>query len=291
MSESMVRSVSPGVGSGGRSARAQRTAARIAAAPTVRGPFEALGEVLLFAAKGIRDIPVALLHYPEEVVRQAALMIKGNALVSFFMLFMMGAMLGLSSVFVFGSVGLASFVGAVPGGPGQRGPLEMVFAWVFAAKAGCGIVSELGAMRISEEIDAVEVMGIRPMPFLVSTRIIAAAVVLPLIYTVGLLVFFYGTQLFCVNILGAVSEGGFTNILYLMQSPTDYVLTALWSTVLGLVVTIVACYFGYNAKGGPVGVGRGTAQSMLVNLVLISMISIGFSQLFYFGVSRLAIGT
>ena len=56
-----------------------------------------------------------------------------------------------------------------------------------AAKAGCGLVSELGAMRISEEIDATEVMGIRPIPFLVSTRLIAAAVVLPIIYTVGLI--------------------------------------------------------------------------------------------------------
>jgi phospholipid/cholesterol/gamma-HCH transport system permease protein len=280
-------------GEGGEpgSTRAERVARRLADMPQVRGPFEALGEVITFGAKAVREIPVALRYYPEEVVRQAALTLQSNAMVCFFMLFMMGCMLGLAGVFVFGSVGLASFVGAIFGGPGQRGPFEMVFAWVFAAKAGCGIVSELGAMRISEEIDAVEVMGIRPIPYLVSTRIIAAAVVLPVIYTFGLIFFFFGGELFAVKILGALSAGGFWNVNYLMQSPKDYFLTALWSTLLGVMVAIISSYFGYHAKGGPVGVGRGTAQSMMVNLVMISLVSVAISELLYFGVDHIAIGT
>lgn len=272
------------------SRRAERTSQRIADLDGVRAPFESLGDVIAFGLKALREVPIALRYYPEEVVRQSARMLKDNALVSFFMLLMMGCMLGLAGVFIFGSVGLASFVGAIFGGPGQRGPLEMVFAWVFAAKAGCGIVSELGAMRISEEIDAVEVMGVRPIPFLVSTRLIAAAIVLPIIYTVGLMFFLVGGELFSVQIQGALSAGGYWNVAYLMQNPMDYVTTALWSMILGVMVTIVASYFGYNAKGGPVGVGRGTAQSMMVNLVMISLVSVAISELLYFGVDHIAIG-
>lgn len=267
---------------------------RVSALPAAESfsrPFIGFGDVLLFGFRAIKEIPVAVAKYPEECIRQTALIIRSNAVVTFFMMLMLGAMLGLAGVFVFGSVGLESFVGAIFGGPGQRGPIEMVFAWVFAAKTGCGIVSELGAMRISEEIDATEVMGIRSLPYLVSTRLVAAVVTLPLMFLAGFYLFFLGGKVFSVTILQAVSAGGYDNINYLMQSPQSMLICTVWSTILGVLVAIVSCYFGYNAKGGPVGVGYGTAQAMLVNLVMISTVSVALSQFFYGGVFDLAIGT
>lgn len=271
--------------------RAQRTAARIAELPQVRGPFEAAGDLLRFSAKAFRQIPTALRLYPEEAVRQAAYVVRSNAVVIFAMIFMLGALLGITGTYLFGALGLDSYVAAIPAVPMMRGVVEIVFAWVFAAKAGCGIVAELGAMRITEEIDAVEVMGIRPIPYLVSNRIIGALVTMPLMFAAALLLSFFSQRLFFVNLLSTVSSGGFSNILFLFQGPLDFLIAVAWATVLILIVTAVSCYYGYNAKGGPVGVGYATAQSMLVNLVLTSLTSMALAQVFYGGHSGTPIGT
>lgn len=271
--------------------RAQRTAARIAEMPQVRGPFEAAGDLLRFAGKSLRQIPSALRLYPEEALRQSANTVRSNGVVIFAMIFMLGALLGITGTFLFGALGLDSYVAAIPAVPMMRGVVEIIFAWVFAAKAGCGIVAELGAMRITEEIDAVEVMGIRPIPYLISTRLIAALTVMPLMFAAALLLSFFSQRLFFVNLLSTVSAGGFDNILFLFQGPLDFLIAVAWATALILIVTVVSCYYGYNAKGGPVGVGYATAQSMLVNLVLTSLTSMALAQVFYGGHSGTPIGT
>jgi len=265
----------------------------LASAPpeyALRRPFEQAGELLGFAFRAVREMPVAMRLYPSEVFRQAGLVIRSNAIVVFFMLFMLGALLGISTTFLFEGIGLESYVGAVPSMT-MRGVTEIVFGWVLAAKAGCGIVAELGAMRISEEIDAMEVMGVRSMPFLVGTRVLAAVMVLPFMFATALCVLFVGSRLFMVDFLDAVSPGGFTNALFLMQDGHDLAFAIFWGTLVGFIVTVVACYYGYTVSGGPVGVGRNTAQSMLVNLVLISLTSMILAQVFYANVFNEAFGT
>lgn len=271
--------------------RAQRTAVRIAELPKVRGPFEAAGDLLRFSGRSLRQIPEGIRLYPEEAVRQAGYLVRSNAVVIFAMIFMLGAIIGITGTYLFESVGLDSYVAAIPAVPIMRGVLEIVFAWVFAAKAGCGIVAELGAMRITEEVDAMEVMGIRSIPYLVSNRLAATLGVMPLMFAAALLLSFLSQRLFFVNLLKAVSPGGFGNILWLFQGPVDFLIAVAWATILALIVTVVACYYGYNAKGGPVGVGYATAQSMLVNLVLTSLASMALAQVFYGGHSGTPIGT
>ncbi|RHW25757.1 ABC transporter permease [Nocardioides immobilis] len=244
-----------------------------------------------FGLRVLRECPAAIRLFPSEVFRQAGLLFRSNGLVVVFMLFMLGALLGVTGTALFEGLGLESYVASVPAIPMMRGVVEIVFGWVLAAKAGCGIVAELGAMRISEEIDAMEVMGVRSIPYLVSTRVVAAAVVLPALFVTGLVVHFVATKLFMVDLLNAVSAGGFWDVLYLLQGPRDLIVATFWASLIGIVVTIVSSYYGYTAKGGPVGVGRATAQSMLVNLVLISLISMILAQLFYGNVLDQAFGT
>jgi phospholipid/cholesterol/gamma-HCH transport system permease protein len=257
----------------------------------LRRPLEQAGELLGFAFRVVREMPVALRLYPSEVFRQAGLLIRSNAVVVFFMLFMLGALLGVTGTALFETIGLESYVAAIPAVPMMRGVTEIVFGWVLAAKAGCGIVAELGAMRISEEIDAMEVMGVRSIPFLIGTRVLAAVMVLPFMFVTALCIHFVGSRLFFVDLLDAVSPGGFDNVLFLMQDGRDLAVAILWGTIVGFIVTVVACYYGYNASGGPVGVGRNTAQSMLVNLVLISLSSMILAQIFYANVLNEAFGT
>ena len=256
-----------------------------------QGFFSEAGELLAFCLRTTRELPAAVRLFPAEVARHSSNMIRSNAAVVLFMLFMLGALLGITGKFLFEPVGLESFVAAINSVPLMRGVIEIVFGWILAAKMGCGIVAELGAMRISEEIDAMEVMGIRSLPYLVGTRIAAGIITLPFLFMLALGVHFLAARLFFVDLLNVVSAGGFKSVLFLLQSPKDLIIAVMWGTLVGVVVTFVACYYGYNAKGGPVGVGRATAQAMLVNLVLISVISVAIAQFFYAGAFGEAFGT
>jgi phospholipid/cholesterol/gamma-HCH transport system permease protein len=278
----MTNTVTPiGVAQG--TTRKERTAARLAELDAVRAPLEGTGGLVVFTGRVIRDIPRTVRLYPGEVARQCGVLIRSNALVILFMLFMLGALLGITGTFLFEGIGLESYVAAIPSVPMMRGVVEIVFGWVLAAKAGCGSVAELGAMRISEEIDAMDVMGVQSMVYLVGARVVAATFVLPALFVTALGIFFISSKLFFVGLLQSVSGGGFDYVLFLFQSPRDFCIALLWGTVLGFFITVVSCYYGYNASGGPVGVGRATAQAMLVNLVLISTVSVIFSNLFYGG--------
>jgi phospholipid/cholesterol/gamma-HCH transport system permease protein len=243
--------------------------------------MESTGEFVEFAMATFKEIPTAIRLYPDEIMRHCGAMIRSNAVVVTFMLFMMGAVMGLTAHFLFSNIGIDSYIAAVNSVAGVRGICQVVFGWIIAAKLGCGIVAELGAMRISDEIDALEVMGIRSIPFLASTRVIAAVLVLPVLFVIGLLVNFWAGWLFNVELLATVSSGGFEYFLYLFQNVRDFMIAIVWAGILGLTIVVVACFFGYTASGGPVGVGRNTAQSMLVNLVLVSIIGMMLVQLFY----------
>jgi phospholipid/cholesterol/gamma-HCH transport system permease protein len=260
-------------------------------ASRLRTPMEDAGALIAFGIDVVKSLPACVRLYPGEVARQCAMLIRSNAMVILFMIFMLGALVGITTSFLFEGVGLESYVGAVPAIPMLRGVIEIVFGWVLAAKYGCGIVAELGAMRISEEIDAMDVMGVRSLPYLVGSKVIASIVVLPALFVTSLMVFFLSSKVFFVNILGSVSGGGYDYVLFLLQGPRDLLAATLWSTIVGFVITVVACFYGYNASGGPVGVGRNTAQAMLVNLVLISVIALLLAQVIYANDYGSAIGT
>ncbi|WP_182379471.1 ABC transporter permease [Nocardioides sp. WS12] len=291
MTDTVDHAINSEQGPGRRSTRSERTALRLAESSRLRGPVEDAGSLIAFAIQVVKELPVCVRLYPGEILRQCASLIRSNALVILFMLFMLGALLGITGTFLFEGIGLESYVAAIPAVPLMRGVVEIVFGWVLAAKYGCGIVAELGAMRISEEIDAMDVMGVRSLPWLVGCRVIASIIVLPALFITSLGVFFVASKLFFVDLLSSVSSGGFTYVLFLLQSPRDFFIAVLWGTVTGFVITVVACYYGYNASGGPVGVGRATAQGMLVNLVLISVIAMIMAQVFYANVLTEAFGT
>ena len=257
---------------------------------SIRRPIESVGSMVRFVAQVLRDIPTAARLYPAEIFRHAGLLIRANSAVIFFMMFMLGAVFGLASHFLFSSIGIESYIAAAHTIGGMRGITEVVFGWIIAAKVGCGIVAEVGAMRISEEIDAMEVMGIRSIPYLVSTRVIAGLIVTPFLWICSLSLNFWAAYLFNVKLLQTASAGAFQYFLFLFQNIQDFLISVSWGTFLMLMVIVIASYYGYTAKGGPVGVGRNTAQSMLVNLVLISLTALMLVQLFYGNAPNAPIG-
>jgi len=242
---------------------------------------EGTGSFIVFAAAVLRAVPSTARLYPAEIVREAAWIVRSNAVVIAAMLLMLGGLFTMAIDFLFGGLGLESYIGAAPPVVMLRGCAEVVFGWILAAKMGCGIVAELGSMRISEEIDALEVMGVPSLPYLVATKVVAAMMVLPSLFVVGLALNYWSSEWFAVDLLETVSRGGFDDINYLFQGPREFAVAVLWASSVALGVTVVACYFGFTATGGPVGVGLATARSMLVNLIFISISAMTFAQAFY----------
>src|SRR5262252_4847356 len=150
---------------------------------------------------------------------------------------------------------------------------------MMAAKVGTGIVAELGSMRISDEIDALEVMGISGMTFLCATRLLAAWLVLPFMYICSIGAGFIASYLAVVQQIGDVSSGGFFLIFWQFQNPPDVLFSLI--KAMCMVIVLVGCYYGYNARGGPVGVGTATAKSMVMNIVSVHLIGMLGTQLFW----------
>jgi phospholipid/cholesterol/gamma-HCH transport system permease protein len=161
---------------------------------------------------------------------------------------------------------------------------------MMAAKVGTGIVAELGSMRISDEIDALEVMGIDSMTFLCATRLLAAWLVLPFVYIASIGAGFFASYLAVVQQIGDVSSGGYFLIFWVFQNPPDLLFSAIKGMTMATVIILVGCYYGYTAGGGPVGVGTATAKSMVLNIVLVHLIGMLGTQLFWGANPRAPIG-
>ena len=171
-----------------------------------------------------------------------------------------------------------------------REAVHYEFNYMLAAKVGTGIVAELGAMRISEEIDALEVMGIDSVTFLCATRLLAAWIVLPFMYVAAIGVGYLGSYLAVVQQIGHTSAGGYLLIFWQFQNPPDFVFSVIKGMCMATAIVLVACYYGYHASGGPVGVGTATAKSMVLNLVLVNLIGMLGTQVFWGANPRAPIG-
>jgi phospholipid/cholesterol/gamma-HCH transport system permease protein len=159
-----------------------------------------------------------------------------------------------------------------------------------AAKVGTGLVAELGSMRISDEIDALEVMGISSMTFLCATRLLAAWLVLPFVYLAGIGAGFFASYLAVVQQIGEVSSGGYFLVFWMFQNPPDLLFSLIKGMAMATVIVLVGCYYGYTARGGPVGVGTATAKSMVLNIVMVHVIGMLGTQLFWGANPRAPIG-
>ena len=161
---------------------------------------------------------------------------------------------------------------------------------MLAAKVGIGIVAEIGAMRISDEIDALEVMGVNPMIFLCATRLLAAWLTFPFMYLFGVGVGYFASWLAVVKQIAEVSSGGYFLIFWEFQNPPDLLFSLIKGMTMATVIVMVGCYYGYTASGGPVGVGTATAKSMVLNIVLVHIIGMLGTLVFWGANPRAPIG-
>jgi phospholipid/cholesterol/gamma-HCH transport system permease protein len=249
------------------------------------------GEIVRFCSTVVGEIfTLKVFRFFGEALRQAGLLILSSTLVIWGLIFIIGLQCGIEGAYFNRSLGSPAYAGVFAAWCDLRELVPYAFGYMMAAKVGTGIVAELGSMRISDEIDALEVMGISSMTFLCATRLLAAWLVLPFMYLAGIGAGFFASYLAVVEQIGEVSSGGYSLIFWMFQNPPDLLYSVIKAMAMATVIVLVGCYYGYTASGGPVGVGTATAKSMVLNIVLVHLIGMLGTQLFWGANPRAPIG-
>ncbi len=257
----------------------------------IAASFEAFGDIVVFTLEVLRRIVnLRVFKYFGEALRQSGILIISSTLVIWGLVFIIGLQCGIEGAYFNRSVGSPAYAGAFSAWCDLRELVPLCFGYMMAAKVGTGIVAELGSMRISDEIDALEVMGISGVTFLCATRLLAAIMVLPFIYLCSIGAGFFASYLAVVQQIGDVSSGGFFLIFWEFQNPPDLIYSLIKAMAMAIIIVLVGCYYGYNASGGPVGVGTATAKSMVFNIVAVHIVGMLGTQLFWGANPRAPIG-
>jgi phospholipid/cholesterol/gamma-HCH transport system permease protein len=245
------------------------------------------GAIAVFSGGAIKAIPGAG-KYLSEVFRQLGILILTTAPIMLFMMMMLASEASLEGHYLLKQLGVSSYTGIFTAYAHYKvGPI--MWGWILSAKIGCGLVAELGSMRISEEIDALEVMGINSMSYLLGSRLIAITLFTPFIYVTGMGLMVVASFVLNVFAFASVSKGGYLQVYWTFMTQYNIILSLLNAMLLGFLIVLVGCYYGYNAKGGPVGVGNNTAKSMIINMIIVSVVGAVFMQIFFGGNARLPI--
>jgi phospholipid/cholesterol/gamma-HCH transport system permease protein len=251
----------------------------------------AFGEIVRFCSTVVAEVfSLRVFRFFGEALRQAGLLILSSTLVIWGLIFIIGLQCGIEGAYFNRAVGSPAYAGVFAAWCDLRELVPYAFGYMMAAKVGTGIVAELGSMRISDEIDALEVMGISSMTFLCATRLLAAWMVLPFMYLAGIGAGFFASYLAVVQQIGEVSSGGYSLVFWMFQNPPDLLYSVIKGMAMATVIVLVGCYYGYTASGGPVGVGTATAKSMVLNIVLVHLIGMLGTQLFWGANPRAPIG-
>ncbi len=246
----------------------------------VRSSLEEAGRISGFGVQAFVEMR-GVFRYTAETLRQVGILITGSALVLLAMQFMFGLTCGNESVYVLRGYGASSYEGVFAALCPLREATPFMFAYMVGAKIGCGYVAELGSMRISDEIDAMETLGINSMRYLVSTRLLANILVSAPIFIIGLAVFYLGEEFVILVQVHDISKATFSSVLWEFTNAQSILFSYTKTLIMWVCIVISSLYYGYRAKGGPVGVGVATARSMVAALVLTMVLNEGFTFFFW----------
>jgi phospholipid/cholesterol/gamma-HCH transport system permease protein len=251
--------------------------------------LDSIGDVTLFVLTAVRQIPHATRHYRKETLRLVAEMgmgtgamavIGGTVSIIGFVTLSAGSLIAIQGFASLGNIGVEAFTGFFAALANVRIVAPVTTGMALAATVGAGATAELGAMRISEEIDALEVMGIKSISFLVATRIGAGTIVIIPLYTIAIILSFLAARLVTTLFYGQ-SVGTYEHYFTTFLRPDDIFWSFAITILIALCVLVNHCYFGFNASGGPVGVGEAVGKSMRASLILIVVIVLVASLALY----------
>jgi phospholipid/cholesterol/gamma-HCH transport system permease protein len=249
----------------------------------IRGTLEEAGAIASFAASAFVEVR-GVFRYTSEMLRQVGILITGSALVLLAMQFTFGLTCGNESVYILRGYGASSYEGVFSALCPLREATPFMFAYMVGAKIGCGYVAEIGSMRISDEIDAMETLGINSIRYLVTTRLIANILISAPVFIIGLIMFYLGEIFVILFQVHEISKAAWESVHWAFTDGTSILFSYIKTLVMWVCIVVTSLYYGYNARGGPVGVGAATARSMVVALVLTMVLNAGFT-FFFWGVN------
>ncbi|MPY83558.1 MAG: ABC transporter permease [Actinophytocola sp.] len=242
--------------------------------------FEGFGEQLAFCLRILVTVPRTVRRYSKESLRiltevcfgTGALAIIGGTLgVMIGMTLFTGMIVGLQGYSSLNQLGTAALTGFISAYFNTREVAPLSAGLALSATVGCGFTAQLGAMRISDEIDALEVMAVPSLPYLVTTRVLAGVgAVIPL-YAVGLLSSYLASRQITIWVYGQ-SAGTYDHYFTMFLPPQDVLYSFAKVMVFAFVVIMTHCYFGFTARGGPAGVGVAVGKAVRTSIVLIAVL-------------------
>lgn len=256
------------------------TARKAVTAPL--GVLDQMGEQLSFYGRALAWTPRTIRRYKKETMRLLSEVVFGSGSLAIiggtvgviaFLTFFTGTEVGLQGYAALDQLGVASYSGFITAFFNTREIAPLQSGIALSATVGCGFTAQLGAMRISEEIDALEVMAVPSLPFLVTTRIIAGFIAVIPLYIVGLLSSYLASYVIVVYYYGD-SAGTYSHYFHLFLPPIDVIWSFFKVLVFAVIIILTHCYYGYTASGGPAGVG--VAVGRAVRFAIIAVIIVDF---------------
>jgi phospholipid/cholesterol/gamma-HCH transport system permease protein len=255
----------------------------------LEGPVDTFGEQALFYGETVRFIPNALTRYRKETVRLVAemtmgtgalVLIGGTVGVAAFLTLASGGVIAVQGYESLGNIGIEALTGFLSAFLNVRIVAPVVAGIALAATIGAGTTAQLGAMRVAEEIDAIESMAVHSVSYLVSTRLIAGLITIIPLYSLAVLASFYAARFITIFVNGQ-SAGLYDHYFNTFLNPTDLLWSFLQAIVMSIAVMLVHTYYGYNASGGPVGVGLAVGQAVRTSLIVVVVITLFISLAVY----------
>ena len=244
------------------------------------GLLDTMGDQAAFYAKTIGWIPRTLRRYKREVLRLltevafgsgALALIGGTVVIVATLTFFTGSVVGLQSYSALNQIGTSAFAGFVTAYFNTREVAPLVSALALSATVGAGFTAQLGAQRVSEEIDALEVMAVPSVPFLVTSRVIAGFIAVIPLYVIGLVASYSASRLLVTNFY-TQSSGTYDHYFNLFLPPTDVVYSFAKVLIFAFAIILIHCYYGYNAGGGPAGVGVAVGNAVRNSIVVFTVL-------------------
>jgi phospholipid/cholesterol/gamma-HCH transport system permease protein len=251
--------------------------------------FSRIGDHTLFYGRALGGTPHAAVHFRKEIIRLIAeismgagtlAMIGGTVAIVGFLTLAAGGTLAVQGYSSLGNIGIEALTGFLAAFINVRISAPVVAGIGLAATFGAGVTAQLGAMRINEEIDALESMGIRPVEYLVSTRIVAGMVAITPLYSIAVILSFVASQFTTVVLFGQ-SGGLYDHYFNTFLNPIDLLWSFLQAVLMAITILLIHTYFGFFATGGPSGVGVAVGDAVRTSLIVVVSVTLLVSLAIY----------
>jgi len=248
-----------------------------------------IGDHTLFYGRAIGGAPFAVKHYRREIIRLIAeismgagtlAMIGGTLVIVGFLTLAAGGTLAVQGYSSLGNIGIEALTALLSAFINVRIAAPVVAGIGLAATFGAGVTAQLGAMRINEEIDALESMAIRPISYLVSTRIVAGMIAITPLYSIAVIMSFVASRFTTVVLFGQ-SGGLYDHYFNTFLNPLDLLWSFLQAVLMALTVLLIHTYFGFFATGGPSGVGVAVGNAVRTSLIVVVSVTLLVSLAIY----------